>query len=166
MACRGVFFAVTSAQKDHLMVLESDDKRLRYIQEEIEGAWDEQHLMETDKAWDAMHRCLTDGTLAVSRSSQPLGKLILGGTQLYSDSQSYVINLVESSELPQVSTALNAITKDWFKKQYERLKTTDYPGECISDEDLEYTWGWFSGVPDFVNRAVQEGRSIIFTVDQ
>jgi hypothetical protein len=68
MACRGVFFALTSAQKEHLLALDSDGKRLEYIQEGIEVPWDETHLMQTDKAWDAIHRCLTDGTLVVARS--------------------------------------------------------------------------------------------------
>ena len=31
--------------------------------EEIEDRWDRDWLVETDKAWDAIHRCLTGGTL-------------------------------------------------------------------------------------------------------
>jgi hypothetical protein len=81
MACRGVFFALSSAEKGHLLALDSDEKRMDYIKEEIEEAWDEAHLLQTDKAWDAIHRCLTDGTLTVRRSANPLGKLIVGGIQ-------------------------------------------------------------------------------------
>ena len=99
MACRGVFFALSSSETEHLLALDSDEKRLEYIQEEIEQAWDEAHVLQTDKAWDAIHRCLADGTLAVSRSSGPMGKLFLGGIQLYSDPQKYIINLTESNEL-------------------------------------------------------------------
>jgi Domain of unknown function (DUF1877) len=166
MACRGVFFALSSAQKEHLLALDSDEKRISYIQEEIEEPWDEAHLMQTDKAWDAIHRCLSDGTLKVAPSSTPLGKLILGGIQLYSDPQSYIVNLTDSSELPEISIALKTVTKEWLKGRYDQLRGTDYPQEFISEQDWEYTWDWFSGIPDFVNRAVQEGRSIIFTVDQ
>jgi hypothetical protein len=166
MACRGVFFALSSAQTEHLLALDNDEKRVDYIQEEIEETWDEEHLLQTDKAWDAIHRCLTDGTLTAARSSTPMGKLILGGTQLYSDPESYIINLIESSELPEIATALKAITKEWLKSRYDQLRTTDYPQECISEQDWEYTWDWFSGIPDFVDRAAHEGRSLIFTVDQ
>jgi len=166
MACRGVFFALTSVEKEHLLQLDNDEKRVRYIQEQIEGAWDEPHLMETDKAWDAIHRCLTDGTLAVTRSPSPLGKLVLGGIQLYADPQTYIINLVENSELPEVATALRVVTKEWFKGRYQKLKGTDYLQEQISEEDFEYTWDWFSGLPEFVDRTAREGRSLIFTVDQ
>jgi len=166
MACRGVFFALSSEQKEHLLALDSDEKRLDYIQEEIEEVWDEEHLLETDKAWDAIHRCLTDGTLSAARSSTPLGKLILGGIQLYSDPQSYIVNFTDSHELPEISIALKAITKEWLKTRYDHLGVTDYPQECISEQDWEYTWDWFSGIPDFVDRAVLEGRSLLFTVDQ
>lgn len=165
MACRGVFFALSPAQKEHLVMLDSDEKRLNYIQEEIEAGWDEAHSLETDKAWDAIHRCLTDGTLTVARSSAPLGKLILGGVQLYSDPQTYIINLVDDGDLPEVSAALRAVTKDWLKARYDRLRGTDYP-QLVSEQDWEYTWEWFSSIPDFVDRAVREGHSLVFTVDQ
>src|SRR5215467_6180721 len=103
MACRGVFFALSSSQREHLLALDSDGERLQYIQEDIEAAWDEAHLLQTDKAWDAIHRCLTDGTLTIARSPTPLGKLILGGRQLYSDTQSYIINLIEDGDLSEIS---------------------------------------------------------------
>jgi|SRR5579872_3880018 len=128
MACRGVFFALNSSQREQLLALSSDSDRLQYIQEDIEAAWDEAHLLQTDKAWDAIHRCLADGTLSTARSSSPLGKLILGGTQLYSDTQSYIVNLIEHGELSEISTALKTVTKEWMKGRYEQLRNTDYWG--------------------------------------
>jgi hypothetical protein len=38
------------------------------VVEEIEEAWESP--FETDKAWDALHRCLSDGTLDVT-SGEP-----------------------------------------------------------------------------------------------
>jgi len=166
MACRGVFFALSSEQKEHLLALDSDEKRLDYIQLEIEEPWDEVHLLQTDKAWDAIHRCLTDGTLSVARSATPLGKLIVGGIQLYSDPLTYIVNFIDSSELPEISAALNSVTKEWMKERFDQLRGTDYPQEFISEQEWEYTWDWFSGIPEFVDRAAHEGRSLIFTVDQ
>jgi hypothetical protein len=166
MACRGVFFALSSSQRERLLTLGTDDARLEYIQEDIEAAWDEAHLLETDKAWDAIHRCLTDGSLSVAPSSNPLSKLILGGKQLCSDTQRYIVNLIEHDELSQVSTALRIVTKEWMQGRYEQLRNTDYPQEFISEQGWQYTWDWFSGIPEFIARADQEGRSVIFTVDQ
>lgn len=166
MACRGVFFALTPEQKDHLLALTSDQERLEYVQEVIEEAWDEEHLYETDKAWDAMHRCLTDGSLNGMDSANPLSRLILGGKQLYSDTQKYVINLVEWHELSQISAALKSVTRDWLQGRYKQLSQTDYPQEYISEDDWEYTWAYFSGLPEFIARAQRGGRCVIFTVDQ
>jgi hypothetical protein len=78
-------------------------------------AWDEAHLLQRDKAWDAIHRCLTDRALTIARYSNPLGKLILGRIPLYSDSQSYVVNLIEHGELSEISGALKTVTKEWMK---------------------------------------------------
>lgn len=166
MACRGVFFALSPAQREHLLALSSDSERLEYIQEDIEAAWDEPHLLETDKAWDAIHRCLTDGTLTPAPNSGPLSKLILGGKQLHSDTQTYIVNLVEHDELSPILAALETVSPAWMKNQYEQLRGTDYPQELISEQDWQYTWDWFSGIPDFIARADREGRSVIFTVDQ
>jgi hypothetical protein len=166
MACRGVFFALSPSQTDQLLALSGDRERLEYIQEGVEAAWDEAHLLQTDKAWDAILRCLTDGTLSFASHSGPLAKLILGGKQLNSDKQSYIVNLIEHHELREVSVALQAVTREWMKERYWRLRNTDYPQGLISEQDCQYTWDWFSGIPDFIFRADQEGRSVIFTVDQ
>jgi hypothetical protein len=166
MACRGVFFALSASETERLLTLDSDEKRLIYIQNEIEEAWDKAHLLQVDKAWDAIHRCLTGGALTVARSSSPLGKLILGGIQLYSDPRSYIINLTENTELPEIASALKTVTKAWLRARYDQLRQSDYPQESISEQDWEYTWNWFSDIPEFVDRAANEGRSIIFTVDQ
>jgi hypothetical protein len=51
--------------------------------------------------------------LEVTRSAGPLGKLIVAGLQLHSDPQSYIINLIENSEPPEISTALKTVTEEW-----------------------------------------------------
>lgn len=63
MACRGVHFAIDNKAYEKLLTAGSDDAVIEIVQEEIEEEWDEKWLRETDKAWDAIHRCLTDGKL-------------------------------------------------------------------------------------------------------
>jgi Domain of unknown function (DUF1877) len=166
MACRGVFFALTTEQREQLLKLQSDDQRLDYLQMDIEEAWDEEHLLQTDKAWDAIHRCLTDGLLATRPATSAMGKLILGGKHLYSDTQNYIINFIEAEELPEIAAALHTVTKEWMRQQYDKLRDTDYPKVCISEIDWEYTWEYFSEIPPFIDRAIDENRSVIFSVDQ
>jgi hypothetical protein len=54
----GVHFAITDEQRAKLEACKTDDERKIVVQEEIEEDWDEANAMETDKAWDAIHRCL------------------------------------------------------------------------------------------------------------
>ncbi|GMR23537.1 MAG: hypothetical protein BMS9Abin37_1977 [Acidobacteriota bacterium] len=57
----GVFFAITAEQAEALLAA-ADDKQLMEVVEDIEELWDKENLAECDKAWDAMHRCLTDAS--------------------------------------------------------------------------------------------------------
>lgn len=166
MACRGVFFAITDAQQEQLLGLTSDRERIDYVQEVIEDTWDEEHLLEVDKAWDAIHRCLNDGSLTVQPFSNPLAVLFLGGRQLNADTNVYIINFIDHSQLAAISAALKNVTQEWMHSRYEKLKGTDYPQEAISEQDWRYTWEWFSSIPDFISRAEKDKRSVIFTVDQ
>ncbi len=65
MVARGVHFAITDEQRRTLESSQNDEARIRYVSEMIEEEWDEAYLQETDKAWDAIHRCLSDFPLGV-----------------------------------------------------------------------------------------------------
>ena len=53
MGCRGLYFAITDEQRSKLLSLTSDDEKLDFYKEAIEGAWEDRFVQETDKAWDA-----------------------------------------------------------------------------------------------------------------
>ena len=74
MGCLGVHFALTSAQTEALWSAyeAQDDDGVLAVVREIEDAWDEPHLQQTDKAWDAIHRVLADGTLTPGGGTWPL----------------------------------------------------------------------------------------------
>ena len=59
--------------------------------EGIEDRWDRDWLVETDKAWDAIHRCLTGGTLEYGPT--PLHKCILGEASRH-EGDGYIVNLL------------------------------------------------------------------------
>ena len=120
-------------------------------------------MCRTDKAWDAIHRCLTDGTL---RNGQgPLGWCILGGEQLHQDA-SYNISLLTPEQVQQVAEALQ-LTKEWMRARFFKIDPADYgTAGMLRDEDFDYTWDWFEGVRDYYSKAAAEGRWSIFTVDQ
>lgn len=164
MACRGVHFAIESKEAERLLAATSDDAVLEIIEEEIEEAWDEEWLVETDTAWDAIHRCLTDGLLDIEPKFGPRGLAILGGRQLH-QGEEYIIALVTPEEAGQVASSLAEIDPAWFRQRYDAIDPDDYGGPK-SNEDFDYTWEYFKPLAAFFKRAGEAGRFVIFTVDQ
>ena len=163
MACRGVHFAITVEQAEALSAAAGDEALMGLI-EEIEEVWDTENLAESDKAWDAMHRCLTDGQLEYGNGPYPLSHCILGPRQLH-ERDDYIVSLVSPQEVADVAKALEKLSPGWFRDQYLNVVPRDYAAE-YGPEDLEYTWSWFQGVRDLYRKAAGSGRAIIFTVDQ
>jgi hypothetical protein len=163
MACRGVFFALTEEQSTRLSSALDDDELMGII-EEIEEEWDEDNLAECDKAWDAMHRCLSDGTLDGNAGSYPLNRCVLGGKSLH-EGNDYIVCLVSPPEVRDVAAALAPLTEQWFRDRYFSVVPNDY---CLNygEEDFQYTWDWFQGVRDLYRKAAEQGKAVAFTVDQ
>ena len=113
MSCLGVHFALTEEQVKHLLSVRSGQEVLTIVKDEIERQWDEEWLLETGQAWDAIHRCLTDGGLMVKEAS-PLSKCILGGRQLY-HGDDYIISFLNPTEASEVYQAIAEISEEWFR---------------------------------------------------
>jgi len=164
MGARGVHFAVTSEQLARLLAA-SDDDGLMEVIEQIEDAWDKDYLAESDKAWEAIHRCLTDGSLLYESGEYPLNHVICGGRQLH-QGEEYTVSLVMPEQVRDVSAAIDPLTEQWMRERYfSLLKPDSYDGK-IGDEDFQYTWTWFENVRDLYRKAAAGGRAVIFTVDQ
>jgi hypothetical protein len=161
MACRGVHFALTT---DEMVRLESaqDDDELMAVIEEIEDRWDREWLVETDKAWDAIHRCLTDGTL--SYGSSPLHRCILGEDNRH-DGDDYIVNLLGPGDVKEVAVAIRGIDEASLRRNYFALDPEDY-GSPPTEEDFRYTWENFRDLREFYEKAARHDRPVVFTVDQ
>jgi Domain of unknown function (DUF1877) len=164
MACRGVFFALKDAQEAALIATR-DDAEVRAFVADVEAAWDLDWLCETDKAWDAMHRCLGDGTLRLDqRDGWPLPLTVLGGGHHY-EGEEYLVAHVRADDVVAVAAALSAVDEAWLRERYDSIDADDYQG-VLDDEDFDYTWYYLQQVREFYNRAAAAGRPVIFTVDQ
>lgn len=162
MSARGVHFAVSSEQERALLAAKSDDKLMDVI-DAIEEAWEEPYVVETDKAWDAIHRCLTDGKLLYVSGEYPLNHCICGGRQLCRKGE-YTVSFVASKQVKDVAKALDKVTKPWMRKRYAAINQDDYESE-LGDEDFAYTWQNFLDVRRFYRKAAKAARAVIFTVD-
>jgi hypothetical protein len=158
----GVHFALDKNQNDRLVTATNDEEVMAAIAQ-IEEAWHKDHVGESDKAWDAIHRCLTDGSLDDEAGEFPLSHVILGGKQLHSEDD-YIVALVTAEQAKSVAKALLAVSKESLKSSYSSIDPDDYDGEMSAD-DFEYTWEWFENVREFYLRASINSRSVIFTVD-
>jgi hypothetical protein len=165
MAPRGVHFSLTAAEVRKLESRKSDDARLEFQDEIEEDLFEnrEQDVAETDKAWDAIHRCLTDGTLA-GTTGEPLELVVLGGRSVYAGAD-YRMMLKSPDEVRAVMPLLAAIDMTGFRAVYDAIDAGEYGGK-LGDDDFEYTWESFLALRDFWKRAATHGRSILFTVDQ
>ena len=163
MACRGVHFAIAEDQANALLEAEGDEQVMEIV-EQIEETWDADNLAASDKAWDAMHRCLTDGQLVDGGGVYPFNHCVLGPRQLYKG-DGYIVSLVLPNEVRDVADALRRVSREWFDEQYTTRVPSDYAPE-YGPEDQEYTWNWFEGVRDLFVKAASRNRAIIFTVDQ
>jgi hypothetical protein len=163
MSARGVHFAVTRAQAKELLAARSDRKLMGLI-EAIEEAWDEPFVVESDKAWDAIHRCLTDGSLLYVSGEYPLNHCICGGRQLFRG-RDYTVSFVSAPQVKDVAAALAKVTKAWMRKRYDQIDLEEYDEVEMGDEDFNYTWESFLDVRRFYKKAAGAGRAVIFTVD-
>jgi hypothetical protein len=163
MSARGVHFAVTPAQAKKLLAAKTDRKLMELV-DEIEESWQKPFVVETDKAWDAIHRCLTDGSLLYVSGEYPLNHCICGGRQLFRG-RDYTVSFVSAPEVKDVAVAIAKITRAWMRKRYDQIDPEDYAEVEMGDEDFGYTWQNFLDVRRFYKKAAEAGRAVIFTVD-
>ncbi len=167
MGCLGVHFSLSSEEVQRIRAIDDQSTRVNYIHETIEEEYFANHperKAESDKAWDAMHRALSDGELTWDGGDYPLNHVVLGGELLYTGSE-FIMVLKTPEQVRDVATALPGITEAEFRRRYFAINPESYEFP-LGEEDCGYTWSWFQGVRDFWLRAAVEGRYVLFTADQ
>jgi hypothetical protein len=156
----GVHFALTTEDEARLLAAAGDDDAVIELVEAID---DSGLTCDTDKAWDALHRCLTDGKLEYTNGRLPLRAAILGGRQLVAEAD-YTVSYVSATEANAVAESLGVIQEDWLRQRYATLADTDYAGPH-NEDDFDFTWEAFEDVREFFAEAASIGCAVIFTVD-
>jgi hypothetical protein len=167
MSCLGVLFSLDKVTVDKLKAFESDEERLDYLQMEIEEEYFNKYpdkLCELDKAWDAIHRTLTNGKLEWTNGEYPLNHIILGGEIMYFQ-QDYIMTLKTPEQVKDIFKKFDLVTKELFKERYFKIDKDLYGFETTED-DFEYTWTWFSQSREFWKQATNDNRYVLFTADQ
>jgi hypothetical protein len=132
------------------------------VLEEIEETCDLDFA--TDKAWDALHRCVSDGTLWSDGGTYPLSHVVLGGRQLH-EGEERIVAYASGDQVADIAAALALVDQAWLRQRYDGLEFPDYQGHR-GDDDFDYTWVNCRGLSDFFQSAAELNRAVIFTVDQ
>lgn len=114
-----------------LLAADGDDDLVEVVEEIEESSYGE-WSRGTDKTWDVIHRCLTDGALAFDNGHYPLSHVVLGGRQLQGD-DGYVVALVTAEQVVDVAQALDGVDETWTRELFFGLGFDDYDG--VRDED-------------------------------
>jgi hypothetical protein len=167
MGVRGVHFALDVAQRRRLLATleklspeaELEQESLGDVIAEFEEEWAEPWLCETDKAWDAIHRVLGDGTLDGPQPPTALSRAVLGGRSLSGDSGPY---FVTPEQVVETAQAMARVSHEWFLERFTQVcGDGDYEGPGDED-DRGYSWGNFCELRDFFDRAAKAGRAVMF----
>lgn len=157
----GYHFALTADQERRLLAAADagDQDAVGEILEEIEetDAYTDDLRVGTDKAWDAIHRCLSDGSLDPDGGDYPLSYAILGGRHMHDD---YYVCYISAAEVRDVAAALHGIDETDLRRRYDQI---DDNYQQPRDDDFRYTWENFRDVRAFYDRAAAAGRAVIFT---
>ncbi|MFC9860236.1 MULTISPECIES: YfbM family protein [unclassified Streptomyces] len=163
MGCRGVLFALEAADAERLLAAGSDTGVMEIV-ETIEEGWDVSALMELDKSWDVLHRCLTDGSLSYAGGEYPLSHAVLGGRLLH-EGDDYIVSYVDAAEIRDIARALAPLDEEWLRERFAALTFSEYRGSG-GEDDIGYALAYLPDLRDFYGEAARAGRAAIFTVDQ
>jgi Domain of unknown function (DUF1877) len=157
MACRGYFLALDEPCIALLLAQDGNDEQLiQVIKEDLDmnAAPDECGV---DKAWDGIHRCLTEGKLGGEDGTYPLNAVVLGGLPLH-QGDDYVVSYNTPAEVREVTAALSDLDLAPFIARYWTLDPDDY-GAAIDQDGLEYLTYYLREITAFYQRAAQAGLS-------
>lgn len=159
MSGRGVLFAIDDEELAKLGDAKTDDE-VRAIVAGIEERWE--NACELDKAWDAIHRALTDGKLALDNGREPLRFGVLGGAVLV-EGEDVIVSVKAADEVHALAAALAAWDRGRFRAAYYKIDRSEY-GD-LDEDDLEYCFAYFQSLVAFYREAAAEERAVVFAAD-
>jgi hypothetical protein len=163
MACRGYFLALDESCMALLLAADGDDARVIDTIHELD-ATNAPATCDVDKAWDGIHRCLTEGKLGSEDGTYPLNAVVLGGLPMH-QGDDYIVSFNTAVEVCEVSAALTDLNLEPFLARYWTLDADEY-GALIDQEGLDYLTSYLDQVTAFYQCAARTGWATVFVADQ
>jgi len=165
MPGRGIHLAIDRDEAKRVFGFRDENDRLQFLHEELE-----EKLLgtprgcETDKAWEAIHDCLTIDPGDPADGAPPLEQTVLGGRPLYGGEDHYLL-LVRPDLVPIIAAGLESIDRVELRRRYDSLATGADEGKH-GEEHFEYVWSRFERLREFYRRAAAEGHAVLFSADR
>lgn len=163
MGCLGGLRAITEEELDKLRAVPRAERVPDYLDEMVQ-----EDSCELDKAWDAIHRALTDGKLEYGYKNSPGCLVILGGEVLRGNQQGeedYIVVCKSPVEVRKVAEFLPSLTEEKFRELYFAIDEELY-GYELCEDDFEYTWYYLKDSIPFWKNAAEKKLWVLFDVDQ
>lgn len=164
----GCHYALTASEVETFKSKKTEDDRVDYVYEVLDerpSAWS----CDTEKAWDAIHRCFTgqpanEELLDPSAGQYPLNLIIMGGENMNGDSEDYYMRLINPEQASDLAAALKPIDEEWIEKAYHQHCKGAWPE--YGDDDCEYTNEWFAELKEFILKQANGEHALLFFVSR
>lgn len=166
MSGQGAYIVLKRDDARRLNGLTDDDAVRRFVTElraskayRAEG-W----MLECGTAWNAIHRCLTEGTLDPRAGEFPLNCCVLGGRRLH-QGEGFEAVLIRPDIVPHVADAVREVKCAPFRERYFRLDPHDY-GHPPNEKEFDAVWNTFRQIQQLMDEAAELRAAVLFTVER
>jgi hypothetical protein len=160
---RGYHIALGREHAKQLFGLKDDQAILKFL-EELKAAPEMKksgRLLDTGTAWNAIHRCLTEGELDPAGGEFPLNHAVLGGKELHKGDD-YAAVLIRPDMTRFIADALEEVTEEDFRAKFMALNSQSY-GEPINDKEFIKVWLALQNLKVFFEAAAENLEAVVFT---
>jgi hypothetical protein len=140
-----------------------DDPSLRSLIEELKNDKSlkaNSQVLDCKRYWDAIHRCLTEGTLDPEGGEFPLNHVILGGKKLH-QGDDYIAVVVRPDMVTFIAEELHSLKEPDFRQRFFALEGKDYD-QPINEKEYSYVWHMVQEVRTFFEYCDEERFALLF----
>jgi hypothetical protein len=122
--------------------------------------------VDMDKAWEPIHRCLTEdhtpgGGLDVDGGRYPLNLCVFGGEGLLEEGYRSAW-LVRAEQVADLAEEIFKVSRFWFRARFFELPDDQF--HEIDETMFEWAWAHFRDLPPFFLRAARQKAAVICTI--
>lgn len=164
VAGEGAYVVLTRNDAKDLFAMEGDEAVRGFI-EKLRNSPKHREadlVLECGKAWDPIHRVLTDGTLSRESDDFPNDHCVLGGRRLHEGADFEVI-MVRPDIVILVAESLHKMKRAEFSEKYLALDPEQY-GHVPTETEGDAVWAMFKLIRQLFEDASGDHAAVVFTV--